>query len=125
VAVGIALAFTWDVAGSQAPGAAETGSVVAPGVEMTVEQAAAHAWASASTLTAAAGAVAGASPQAPDGRRGGTRPARQAHRTGRLAGSGCPRVRTREPALQVRVTPVCGPRRHAPKKPGTDSLRAR
>jgi hypothetical protein len=123
--VGIALAFTWDVAGTHAPGAAATGSVVAPGVEITVQQAAAHAWASASPLTAAAGAVAGASPQAPAGRRGGTRPARQAHRTGRLAGSGCRRVRTPGPALQVRAIPVCGPRRHAPKKLGTDSVPAR
>jgi hypothetical protein len=92
---------------------------------MTVEQAAAHAWASASPLTAAAGAVAGASPHAPDGRRSGTRPARQAHRTGRLADGGCRRVRTPEPALQVRVILVCGPWRHAPKKLGTDSAPAR
>jgi len=92
---------------------------------MTIQQAAAHAWASASPLTAAAGAVAGASPRAPDGRRSSPGPARQAHRTGRPADRGCRRVRTPEPALQVRVTLVFGPWRHAPKKVGTDSARAR
>jgi hypothetical protein len=54
VAVGIALAFTWNAAVSHAPGAAGPGSTVTPEVEMTVEQAAAQVWASASLPPVAA-----------------------------------------------------------------------
>jgi hypothetical protein len=124
VAVGIALAFTWNVAGSHAPGAAETGSVVTPGVDMTVDQAAAQVWAGASPLTAAAGAVVRSSPQAPNGHHSATRSARQAYRTGKQAESGCRRVRPGR-ALRVRLMPVCRAWSHAPKKLTADSAMAR
>ena len=125
MAVGIALAFTWNAAGSHLLGAAGTGAAVTPEVNMTVEQAAAQVWASASPLTAVAGAVVRASPQARDGRHRGTRSARHAHRTGRLADGGCRRVPKPEPASQVRVIPVCSPWPHAPKKLGPESATAR
>ena len=105
VAVGVALAFTWNMAGSHTQQAADRGSAVTPEVEMTVEQAADQVWASASPLTA--GAVA----------------APHAHRADRAAVSGCHLVRPRMPerSLQLRAIPVCTPRPHAPKKLATDS----
>jgi len=118
VAVGIALAFTWNMAGSRPQEAADRGSAVTPEVEMTVEQAAAQVWASASPLATAV------SPRAPAGGvRSGTRSAGHAHRPGRPAASGCHLVRPRTPerAVRLRAVPVCTPRSHAPKRLATDS----
>ena len=62
MAVGVVLAFAWNMTVSQ-PQAAETGSGVTPQVGLTVEDAAAQAWASV-TPRAAAQAWASAAPRA-------------------------------------------------------------
>jgi hypothetical protein len=90
---------------------------------MTVDQAAAQVWADTSPLTVAAGAVVRASPQAPNGHHNGTSSTRQAHRTGRSAGSGCRRARPGR-APRIRLMPVCRPWPNGAVKLGTDSAMA-
>ena len=71
VAVGVTLAFAWNMAVSQPQRAAEDESGVTPQVGRTVQQAAEQAWARATP----AGPAVHAPPDGADGRRG-TRPAR-------------------------------------------------
>ncbi len=131
VAVGVVLAFAWNMTMAQPQGDTGTDSVT-PQVGLTVEQAAAQAWASATPRTAtaqtvtagtqagetaaagtpaagtsAAGTSAASSPAAPDS---GPWYARRAHGTARPAGDSCLRVRPpRAPdqTLQVRVVSAC------------------
>jgi len=126
VAVGVVLAFAWNMTMSQPQGGTQADSVT-PEVGLTVEQAAAQAWSSATPRTAtaqivnaatqagetaaagtsAAGTSAASSPAAPDS---GPWYARHAHGTARPAGDNCLRVRPpRAPdqTLQVRVVSAC------------------
>ena len=133
VAVGVVLAFAWNMTMSQPQGGTQADSVT-PEVGLTVEQAAAQAWSSATprtaTLqivnagtqaggTAAAGTSAASSPAVPDS---GPWYALHARTPGRPAGHNCLRVwppRTPDRALQVRVVSACasalrGPRQTVP-----------
>jgi hypothetical protein len=73
MAVGVVLAFAWNMTVSQPQPAAEAGSGVTPRVGLTVEEAATQAWASA-TPRATTDVV--SRPAASEGGRRGTRPAR-------------------------------------------------
>ncbi len=110
MAVGVALAFMWNAAESHTQG--DTG--VTSKIQLTVEQAAEQAWASARPATAAGG-----SPQTIGG---GQRPAAHPRESGRPAV--CWRVnklRAPGPAIGVRVISGCGPRPRFPGEFETDS----
>jgi len=116
VAAGVVLAFAWNMAVSQSQRAAEAGPGVTPRVGLTVEEAAAQAWASA-TPRAATDSVSRPVP-------GSSRVA--AHPRG--TGGACSRVtwpRTPERTVQVHVISSCGPRGgtagHAPGPFGINS----
>lgn len=84
VAVGVILAFAWNIATTQQQEVAASGSGVTPEVRVAVDQAAAQAWASSTPDTAT-----GSSARSP---HGSTRPAREhSHRHGTPA-DGCSRV---------------------------------
>jgi fermentation-respiration switch protein FrsA (DUF1100 family) len=112
VAVGVVLAFAWNMTMSHPQAAAEKESGVTLEVGLTVDQAAAQAWASATPRTAAprtatAGTVTGGSPRAPGS---STRPEAHPRGSGRPAHGGCRRARpprTPERALRVRVVSAC------------------
>ena len=109
VAVGVVLAFGWNMTVSQPQRAAEAGSAVTPRVGLTVEEAAAQAWASA-TPRAATDDVRRPAPA-------DRRPASQPRGSGRPSGSACSRVtwpQTPERILHVRAIPSCGHRGRAP-----------
>jgi hypothetical protein len=91
---------------------------------MTVEQAAAKVWASASPITPAARVVTGGSPRAAAGGSpraaagddsSNTRSAGNVDGAGRAAISDCGQLRPRTPELTLRLHagPVCTPRRYA------------
>ncbi len=86
VAVGVVVAFAWNTAATHQMAGTDAG--ITPAVGLTVEQAAARAWAS-STPGAAAGTATGGSPRT----SGSARPAGQPRRPGRPAGVGCGRER--------------------------------
>ena len=122
VAVGVVLAFAWNMTMSHPQGAPEKESGVTLEVGLTVDQAAAQAWASATprtatartatartatARTATAGTVTGSSSRVPGT---STRPEGHARGTGRLAPGRCHRARpprTPERALRVRVVSAC------------------
>ena len=114
VVVGVILAFAWNMtmshpqgASENPQGASEKESGVTLQVGLTVDQAAAQAWASATPRTATAGAVTGGSPRAPGS---STRPEAHARGSGRPTHGGCHRARpprAPERALRVRVVSAC------------------
>jgi hypothetical protein len=109
VAVGVVLAFAWNMTVSQPQRAAETGSAVTPQVGLTVEEAAAQAWASA-TPRAATDDLSRPAP-------GASRPAAHPRGSGRPAGHACSRAtwpQTPERTLQVRAISACEQRGRAP-----------
>ena len=119
VAVGVVLAFAWNMTMSQPQGAAEKESGVTLEVGLTVDQAAAQAWASATPRNAAprtatagtvtAGTVTDGSPRAPGS---STRPEGHPRWSGRPTPGGCHRARSPrapERALRVRVVSACSP----------------
>jgi len=130
VAVGVVLAFAWNMTMSQPQGDTEADSVT-PAVGLTVEQAAAQAWASATPRaataqivnagtqaggTAAAGTSAATSPAVPVS---GPWYALHPRTPGRPAGNSCPWVRpsrTPDRRLQVRVVSVCTPELRGPRQ---------
>ena len=115
VAVGVVLAFAWNMTMAQPQGDTGTDSVT-PQVGLTVEQAAAQAWASATPGTATAETVTGGSPSAPGG---GTWSASHARGSGSPTSSDCRRawpLRTPERALQVRVVSACSSPPRVPKR---------
>jgi hypothetical protein len=114
VAVGVVLAFAWNMTVSQPQRVAEPESGVTPQVGLTVEEAAAQAWASA-TPPAATNDVNRSSPAA-------SRPASHPRGSGRPGGSACSRVtwpQAAEPTLHVLVISACGQGGRAPgRAPG-------
>jgi len=109
MAVGVVLAFAWNMTVSQPQRAADAGSGVTSRVGLTVEEAAAQAWASA-TPRAATDDVSRPSP-------GSSQPAGQPRESGRPSGSACSRVtwpQTPERPRHVRVISACGQRGRAP-----------
>ena len=137
VAVGVILAFAWNMTMTHPQGAPEKESGVTLEVGLTVDEAAAQAWASATPRTAAprtaaprtvtagtatagtatagtatagtatAGTVTGGSPRAPGS---STRPEGHTRGSGRPTPGGCHRARpprTPDRALRVRVVSAC------------------
>ncbi len=116
MAVGVVLAFAWNMTVSQPQRAADAGSGVTSRVGLTVEEAAAQAWASATPGTATAETVTGGSPRAPGG---STWSASHARGSGSPTSSDCRRawpLRTPERALQVRVVSACSSPPRVPKR---------
>ena len=109
MAVGVMLAFAWNMTVSQPQRVAEGEPGVTPRVGLTVEEAAAQAWASA-TPRAATDDVSRPS-------SGGSQPASEPRGSSRPAGSACSRVtwaQTPERTLHVRISSACGQRGRAP-----------
>jgi len=121
--IGVMVAFGWNMAASHQAAVTGADSGVTPAVGLTVEQAAAQAWASSTPGAAGAAGpgapgVAGA-PGAPGASgglpraSGGTRPAGHPRESGHPSGCG----RARPPRLmQAHVTFTCPPQR--PGRPG-------
>lgn len=85
VAVGVILAFAWNMATTQQQEVAAGGSGITPEIGVAVDQAAAQAWASVTPDTAAAGSARSPHGAAPSSRG-------QSHRQGGPAGGGCSQV---------------------------------
>jgi hypothetical protein len=91
VAVGVVVAFAWNTAATHQMAGTDAGTGVTPEVGLTVEQAAAQAWASTTP-----GVVTGTATGGPPRASGSARPAGQPRGSGRPASVGCNGERPRQ-----------------------------